>query len=76
MKTSVKNISDTRVEVTITLNEKELATAEKVAITKLAKEKKLDPVIGRKQEIEREKRESKARENVRQTRSRDEGPEL
>lgn len=38
MKTSVKNISDTRVEVTITLNEKELATAEKVAITKLAKE--------------------------------------
>lgn len=33
MKTSVKNISDTRVEVTITLNEKELATAEKVAIT-------------------------------------------
>lgn len=38
MKTSVKNISDTRVEVTITLDKKELDAAEKVAITKLAKE--------------------------------------
>ena len=38
MKTSVKNISDTRVEVTITLDKKELDTAEKVSIEKLSKE--------------------------------------
>lgn len=41
MKTNVKKISDTRTEVTITLDKKELADAEKVAITKLAKEMKV-----------------------------------
>lgn len=38
MKTSIKNISDTRVEVTITLDKKELENAKKVATSKLSKE--------------------------------------
>lgn len=37
MKTSVKNLSDTRVELTIKLGKEELAAAEQVALTKLAK---------------------------------------
>jgi len=37
MKTTVKNISDTKVELTITLDKAELKDAEQVAITKLAK---------------------------------------
>ncbi len=36
MKTSVKHLSDTRVELTISLGTKELAAAEQVALTKLA----------------------------------------
>lgn len=41
MKTSVKNLSDTRVEVTISLDKKELDDAQKVAIAKLSKEMKV-----------------------------------
>ena len=41
MKTSVKHLTDTSVEVTITLGEKELAAAEQVALTKLAKKVKV-----------------------------------
>ena len=41
MKTVVKNISETKVELTITLGEKELKTAEQVALTKLAKDVKV-----------------------------------
>lgn len=37
MKTSVKHLSDTKVELTITLGEKELRDAEQVALAKLAK---------------------------------------
>lgn len=37
MKTTVKNLSDTKVELTITLGEKELKDAEQVALVKLAK---------------------------------------
>ncbi len=37
MKTSVKHLSDTKVELTIVLGEKELKDAEQVALTKLAK---------------------------------------
>lgn len=37
MKTSVKHVSDTKVELTITLGEKELQAAEQVALSKLAK---------------------------------------
>lgn len=37
MNTTVKNLSDTKVELTITLGEKELNDAEQVALTKLAK---------------------------------------
>lgn len=37
MKTTVKHLSDTKVELTITLGEKELKDAEQVALTKLAK---------------------------------------
>ncbi|RYF29746.1 MAG: trigger factor [Chloroflexi bacterium] len=37
MKTTVKNLSETKVELTITLGEKELNDAEQVALTKLAK---------------------------------------
>jgi len=38
MKTTVKNLSDTKVELTISLGKEELAAAEQVALTKLAKE--------------------------------------
>ncbi|MEI6053866.1 MAG: trigger factor [Candidatus Saccharibacteria bacterium] len=41
MKTSVKNISETRVELTITLNAEELAIAEQVAVTRLARDVKV-----------------------------------
>ena len=41
MKTVVKNISETKVELTITLGEKELSDAEQVALTKLAKDIKV-----------------------------------
>jgi trigger factor len=41
MKTSVKNISDTKVELTITLDAEELAIAEQVATTKLARNVKV-----------------------------------
>jgi trigger factor len=41
MKTSVKNISDTKVELTITLDAEELAIAEQVATTKLARDVKV-----------------------------------
>lgn len=41
MKTSVKNISDTKVELTVTLDAEQLATATKVATTKLAKDVKV-----------------------------------
>jgi trigger factor len=37
MKTTVKHLSDTKVELTITLGKEELAAAEQVALTKLAK---------------------------------------
>ncbi len=38
MKTTIKNISDTRVEVTVTLDKKDLEAAQNVAITKMAKD--------------------------------------
>jgi trigger factor len=38
MKTTVKNLSDTKVELTITLGKEELKAAEQVALSKLAKE--------------------------------------
>lgn len=41
MKTSVKNISDTKVELTITLSPERLAAAEQVALTKLARDVKV-----------------------------------
>lgn len=41
MKTSVKNISDTKVELTITLDAEDLAIAEQVATTKLARNVKV-----------------------------------
>ncbi len=41
MKTVVKNISETKVELTITLGKKELEAAEQVALTKLAKNVKV-----------------------------------
>ena len=41
MKTSVKNISDTKVELTITLDAEELAIAAQVATTKLARDVKV-----------------------------------
>ena len=41
MKTTVKHLSDTKVELTITLGEKELNDAELVALTKLAKDVKV-----------------------------------
>jgi len=41
MKTSVKNVSDTKVMLTITVNAEELAVAEQVATTKLAREVKV-----------------------------------
>ena len=42
MKTTVKNISDTKVEATISLGESELADARLVALKKLSKEVKID----------------------------------
>lgn len=41
MKTTIKNLSDTKVELTISLDTKELAAAEQVALTKLAKDVKV-----------------------------------
>jgi trigger factor len=41
MKTTVKNLSDTKVELTISLGTKELKDAEQVAVTKLAKSVKV-----------------------------------
>lgn len=41
MKTSIKNISDTKVELTITIDAEELAIAEQVATTKLARDVKV-----------------------------------
>ena len=41
MKTQVKNISDVKVELTISLGKEELATAEQVALTKLARDIKV-----------------------------------
>ncbi|HEU4830569.1 MAG TPA: trigger factor, partial [Candidatus Saccharimonadales bacterium] len=41
MKTSVKHLSDTRVELTITLDAEQLAIAEQVATTKLARDIKV-----------------------------------
>jgi trigger factor len=41
MKTTIKHLSDTKVELTITLGEKELKDAELVALTKLAKDVKV-----------------------------------
>ena len=41
MKTQVKNISDVKVELTISLGKEELATAEQVALTKLASDIKV-----------------------------------
>ncbi|HEU4715495.1 MAG TPA: trigger factor family protein, partial [Candidatus Saccharimonadales bacterium] len=38
MKTTVKNLSETKVELTISLGKEELKAAEQVALTKLAKE--------------------------------------
>lgn len=40
MKTTVKHLSDTKVKLTISLDEKELAAAEQVALTKLARDVK------------------------------------
>jgi len=42
MKSSIKNLSDTKVELTITLSAEKLAIAEQVALTKLAKNVKVD----------------------------------
>ena len=42
MKTKVKNISDVKVELTISLGAEELKAAEQVALTKLAKEVKIE----------------------------------
>ncbi len=42
MKTKVKNISDSRVEITVTLDKKELGDAQKKALEKLAKEVKVE----------------------------------
>ena len=42
MKTKVKNISDVKVELTISLGVEELKAAEQVALTKLAKEVKIE----------------------------------
>jgi trigger factor len=41
MKTSVKNLTDTKVELTITLDKDDLAVAEQVALTKLARDVKV-----------------------------------
>ena len=41
MKTTVKNLSDTKVQLTITLGTEELASAEKVAPVKLSKDVKV-----------------------------------
>ncbi len=41
MKTSIKHLSDTKVELTITIGTKELADAEQVALTKLARDVKV-----------------------------------
>lgn len=41
MKTTVKHLSDTKVELTITIGKEELAAAEQVALTKLAKSVKV-----------------------------------
>lgn len=41
MKTTIKTLSDTKVELTITVGPKELADAEQVALTKLAKDIKI-----------------------------------
>ncbi len=41
MKTTVKNLSDTKVQMTITLDAKELADAEQVALVKLSKDVKV-----------------------------------
>lgn len=41
MKTTVKHLSETKVELTISLDEKELAAAEQVALTKLARKVKV-----------------------------------
>ncbi len=41
MKTTVKNLSDTKVQLTITLGTEELASAEKVALVKLSKDVKV-----------------------------------
>ncbi len=41
MKTTVKHLSDTKVELTIILGEKELSDAEQVALTKLSKDMKV-----------------------------------
>ena len=41
MKTVVKNLSDTKVILTISLDSTELSTAEKVALTKLARDVKV-----------------------------------
>jgi trigger factor len=41
MKTTVKNLSDTKVQLTISLGEKELKDAEQVALTKLSKSVKV-----------------------------------
>ena len=42
MKTKLKNISDVKVELTISLGAEELKAAEQVALTKLAKEVKIE----------------------------------
>ena len=42
MKTKLKNISDVKVELSITLGKEELVAAEQVALTKLAKEVKVE----------------------------------
>jgi trigger factor len=41
MKTTVKNLSETKVELTITLDAKELASAEEIALVKLSKDVKV-----------------------------------
>ena len=52
MKTKLKNISDVKVELTISLGAEELKAAEQVALTKLAKEVKIEGFRKRKAPLE------------------------
>ena len=61
MKTQVKNISDVKVELTISLGKEELATAEQVALTKLARDIKVGGFRKGKAPLEMVKKEKPAK---------------